>query len=158
MEVNKNSDNPIFHEKVFTEIGNIISACFDFLTDKEASNLNYIYAFLSYEEGVSFFDLCCDINNVIKENHQIGDKKGVFDALDPLFDYVIHDVLKKLKDIFEFYELRFPTEIKITYTKKTENLKYNFEYEPQWSHLDGVLPVHMCEKWFEEIKLSLENI
>lgn len=150
-----NTDNPKFHKEVFNQIGDVIQECHNYLNDNEAKKLEVIYAIGSSEEGWHSFDVFFQIQNKLFEIHQIQDKDDYESQMVILEKGT--DFLLKLKETFNLYKQTIPTQVKIQFFAKSEEVKYNFEYDLFWSNKEDCFSEDIRKEWFEEIKRNLSN-
>lgn len=151
--MNYNTDNPEFHKEVFSEVGNIMQVCYNYLNADEAEKLEVIYAIGNLEANRYTFKVFFQIRNELFKTHQIKDKD------DPESQLRIQqngtEFLIDLIDIFETYNQKPPTQIKIQFFANKEEVKYQFEYDLLWSNKEDYFPSNIFNEWFEHIKNEL---
>jgi len=153
--MNLNLDDPKFHKEIFNEVGHIVQDSYNYLSDEEADELEFIYAIGSSEEGWCSFNVFFQIRNKLFKIHQIKDKDSM-ESQEVILDCGI-EFVKKLEGIFESYKQPVPTQIKIQFSAKTEEVKYNFEYDLFWFNKEGYQSEDIYNEWFEQIKSDLEK-
>ena len=150
-----NLDDPKFHEEIFNEVGHIVQDSHNYLNDEEADELEFIYAIGSLENGWYSFNVFFQIRNKLFKIHQVKDKDSM-ESQEVILDCGI-EFLEKLENIFESYKQPVPTQIKIQFLTKTEEVKYNFEYDLFWFNKEGCQSEDIYNEWFEQVKSDLEK-
>lgn len=80
-----------------------------------------------------------------------------YDTTDERQIQIINACLKEFKSIIELFKKdkkEIPTQIKIEFNTKTENLNCKLDYEIHWSNTEDLLPEDIGNIWFEELKNS----
>ncbi|WP_322787454.1 hypothetical protein [Bhargavaea ginsengi] len=62
------------------------------------------------------------------------------------------EILKKIRNKCEEYNREMPTEIKLEYDVKENQLKGQYKYDLIYSHDDELFPGDIFGAWFEEVK------
>ncbi|WP_213421200.1 DUF600 domain-containing protein [Bhargavaea massiliensis] len=136
----------------------MVAVCLEY-ADNQAEEI-FIYG--SYEPNMYAFDVFYKINGQFVHRDQLnnavqqsGLQKHEYDVSDTRQLAILkigRENLKAIRKKCEEYNREMPTEIKLYYDVKKNQLKGQSKYELMYSHNDELLPSDIFDAWFEEVK------
>ena len=147
--MNYNSDNPKFHEEVFNAVGDIVHECYNYLSKEEADDLEVIYAIGNLEKNLFQFKPFYQIKNRLLFHTQLNNKDTYESQIK--IQQLGTEFLVELEEIFDSFDQKSPTQIKIQYYSNEEKVEYQFEYNLLWSNTDDIFPNTLEKRYFNEI-------
>jgi len=150
-------------EDFFSEIqANIVSVCLDYVDDKA----DEIFIYCSYEPKMYFFDVFYKIHGEIVHKHNLNQ------VVDNTNNNHLYDVsrenqrclLKAGNESFKIlhkkcleFNREMPTEMKLHFNVKHHKLQGKYSYELVYSDDSELLPDHIFELWYDEMKAKNKN-
>lgn len=147
-------------EDYFSELqADMVAICLEYVDNKA----DEIFIYCSYEPKMYVFDFFYKINGKIVHKHKLNE---TINGLDSPHNQV-YDVsrsrqtavlkigiqnLKRMHKRCEEFNQDMPTEIKLHYNEKQNNLKGQYRYDFVYSNDEELLPDDVFDIWFEEIK------
>ncbi|MBA4538794.1 hypothetical protein H1Z61_17085 [Bacillus aquiflavi] len=147
----------IFEDDFMDIQADMVSLCLEYV-DSKAENI-YIYA--SNENGVFSFNAFYkingkivrtnEVNNVLAEtNEKIDDNK---ERRLSVLKIGVQD-LQRIVDLCKQYNQSIPTELKLKYDVKSNNLEADYKYENVYSDDNSLTSFDNFNAWYEEVKAS----
>lgn len=144
-------------DKKFTKLSkSMVEYAFEYVNFDKV-NIESIYLYCTYEDNVFQVDYFFKINGQFIERHKVNFGNLKYDTTDERQIQIINACLKEFKSIIELFKKdkkEIPTQIKIEFNTKTENLNCKLDYEIHWSNTEDLLPEDIGNIWFEELKNS----
>lgn len=143
-------------EDYFSELQvDMVSVCLEYV-EKKADR---IYIYCSFEEKVISCDFFFCINNRVVRKHKlndaISDESFRYDTSvarqTAVMDIIVEDI-ERLYQLCNEYKKAMPTEIKLIYDIKGNNLKADYKYDLVHSKDAQKTADDVAMEWFEEIK------
>ena len=137
----------------------MVAVCVEY-ADHQADDL-YIYC--SFEPNMYAFDVFYRINGQVVRKHQLNQAVQQTGNLQT-YEYDVSDNrqlamlkigiknLKKIRKKCEEYNRDMPTEIKLYFDVKQNKLSGKYRYDLVYSNSEVLLPDHIFDAWFEEVK------
>lgn len=137
----------------------MVAVCVEY-ADHQADDL-YIYC--SFEPNMYAFDVFYRINGQVVRKHQLNQAVRQSDSLQS-HQYNVTDArqlamleigIENLKEIHkkcEEHNHQMPTEIKLHYDMKQNKLSGKYRYDLVYSNSEELLPDHIFDAWFEEVR------
>lgn len=140
-------------EDYFSEIqADMVSICLEYVENTAEK----IYIYCSREDGMISSDFFYRINNQLAERHKINECGSVTYDVSPERQEMVLEILnediEKMLDVCKKHERPMPTEIKMIYDVKNNDLKANYQYELRYSLDDIKTADDISEEWFKEIQ------
>lgn len=144
--------NKVFEDK-FSEIQtDMIKICLEYAN--YSADIIYIYA--SYEENIISCDYFYKINETLAERHKLNkiDSKKYDTSIQrqKACMKILNEDMKKLISACQEYKRDMPTEIKLIYDVKNNNVNANYEYDIRYSNSSNKTADTMAEEWFNQIR------
>lgn len=114
--------NKVFEDAIMDVQAGLISLCLEVIGDRD---IDKVYAYCSIEKKSLMFNACFEVNGEIKMLHQLGIDK----RLAMQFLRIGTGDLNKIKDVCKTFEMPTPTEIKMSYEKKTGKFGVKYRYD-----------------------------
>lgn len=134
-------------EKVFSNIqANMVEACLEYVSDKA----DKIYIYASYEAKTLACNFYYEINGQIYKKHKLPEGYDIsvdrqMSCLDKLLDE-----MQKLIGACKEYETEMPTEIKMVYDVKHNNLNADYRYDIIFSNTKKSAN-DIAEEWYNQL-------
>lgn len=147
-------------EDYFAELqADMVAICLEYVDNKADD----IFIYCSYEPKMYVFDFFYKINGKIVHKHQLNEAiKDLNSKHDQVYDVsrerqkgALKIGIQNLKLIHkkcEEFKMEMPTEMKLHYNVKQNNLKAEYRYDLVYSNDDELLPDDIFDLWFKEIK------
>src|SRR5699024_8310343 len=151
-------------EDYFSELqSDMVAVCLEYVNHKA----DHIYIYCFYEPNVYVFDVFFNIYGQVVHKHQLN--KIIYNSYN---DHVIYDDSRERKrEVLgisyinlhinhkkcEEFNREMPTEIKIYYDVTQKSLRAEYKYELIYSNDDTLLPEHIFDQWYEEVKNEVEK-
>ncbi len=142
-------------EDYFSELqADMVSICLEYVKGQA----DKIYIYTCFEPRIKSCGYFFIINGKLLDRHEITQELPECDIeLQEQVDTIIMEDLHKLNVICEQFNQPMPTEIKMVYDVKNNRLSANYRYDLIVQVSDTLLPQHVEEAWFEEIKQQMVN-
>lgn len=135
-------------EDIFMDLqSEYVSLCIE-LVGKDVDN---IYIYISIEKNSKMFNSFVKISNEIKTLNQL----ELDDSLIMQFLKIGTEDIEKIKEICNEYNMKVPTEMKMSYDVKTGKYNADFKYESICSAQTGVSAGEVFMQWINEKKHNL---
>lgn len=136
----------------------MVTVCMEY-AENQADEI-FIYG--SFEPNMYAFDVFYKFNGQFVHRNQLNHAVQQFGLQRYEFDVsdnrqlamlkIGRENLKEIRKKCEEYNRDMPTEIKLYYDVKQNQLKGQYKYELIYSHDDELLPSDIFDAWFEEVK------
>lgn len=144
-------------EDYFSEIqADMVAICLEYVRYQADD----IYIYCSYEANMYAFDVFFKIQGIFIRKHKLNEISEEYDASIERQDKLLDIGIKNLESIYEKckeFDRDMPTEIKLHYNVKKNRLTATYKYELVYSNDDNLLPDHIFDQWFEEVKKEMEK-
>ena len=147
-------------EDFFSELQtDMVAVCMEYVNNQADD----IYIYGSYEPQMYFFDVFYRVNKQTVHKHELNnvreqdneEVKPEYNISDErqwaLLDVGLED-LKEIHKIHKEFNREMPTEIKLHYDVKQNKLSGKYRYDLVYSNSEELLPDHIFNAWFEEVK------
>lgn len=114
-------------------------------------NAEYIYIYGSMESGSTSFNAFYKIGGEIKTTNKVTDDR---DFIIRFLDAGMED-LSALRELYEKYSQRCPTELRLTYNVQTSEFDIEYKYEPVFTEENEWIAYNAIMAWVEEEKRKL---
>ncbi len=144
-------------EDYFSELQtDMVAICLEYVDNKADD----IFIYCSYEPKMYVFDFFYKINGKVVHKHQLNEatkemNRQHYDVSRERQKAALRIGSQNLKLIHkkcEEFNKDMPTEIKLYYDVKKNNLKGKYRYDLVYSNDEVLLPDDILELWFEEVK------
>ncbi|WP_336511058.1 DUF600 domain-containing protein [Bhargavaea massiliensis] len=130
----------------------MVAVCLEYVNNQADD----IYIYGSYEPQMYFFDAFYRMNKQVVHKHELNKVNGQrYDVSDErqwaLLDAGIED-LKEIHKKHKEFNHDMPTEIKLHYDVTQNKLSGKYRYDLVYSNSEELLPDHIFDAWFEEVK------
>ncbi|QNF29990.1 DUF600 domain-containing protein [Metabacillus elymi] len=147
-------------EDYFSELQtDMVAICLEYVENKA----DEIFIYCSYEPEMYVFDFFYRINGKIVHKHQLNDATKELDSQqNQVYDVsrerlkaalrIGNQNLKLIHKKCEEFNKEMPTEMKLYYNVKQNNLKGKYKYDLVYTNDNELLPDDIFDSWFEEVK------
>lgn len=135
----------VFEDALMEVQSGLISLCLEVVENR---NIDKIYAYCSIEKKSMMFNAFFEVNEEIKTLNQLGIEK----RLAMQFLRLGTGYLSKIKDIYKTFEMLTPTEIKMSYEKKTGKFGVKYRYDEICSSKTGISAGEIFMNWVSEVE------
>ncbi|KZE37588.1 hypothetical protein AV656_11045 [Bhargavaea cecembensis] len=136
----------------------MVAVCMEYVEDRADD----IYIYGSYEPEMYSWNVFYRVsgkvvrkhrlNDALQQSHEEVEQYDVSDERQRLLLKVGMEDLTKLHDLCREYNMDCPTEIKLHYDVKENKLAAKYQYDLIYSNDEELLPSHIFDAWFEEVK------
>ena len=135
----------VFEDALMDAQSELISLCLEVVGNQD---IDKVYAYCSIEKKSMMFNAFFEVNGEIKTLNQLGIEK----RLAMQFLRLGTGDLSKIKDICKTFEMPTPTEIKMSYEKKTGKFGVKYRYDEICSSQTGIGAGEIFMNWVSEVR------
>jgi len=122
------------------------------------SEVEEVYVYADLEGGMHYFNTFFKINGKFAQMHSVNDflTNPVETSLrrkKEVSELGIEDI-KKIRSLFDEFQGKVPTCMKFIYSTKNDKLDSDISYDLHHTDTENLLPSHVFDQWFEELKNS----
>lgn len=150
-----------FENKLKGIYSDMIDICLEYVDDKA----DKVYIYGSCEAGSLSSDFFYCIDGEVRKKNNLNkpilcsNRGFIYDTSEDrqsqVLNILIEDI-QKLKRLHDKFKKDMPTEIKLVYNVKTKELTTKFKYEEIYLSSDTLLPLHISNEWFNQVKNSID--
>ncbi len=145
----------IFEEEISILQANMLKACLKYVNYQ----VDVVYIYCCNEDGTLLGDYFYKINNKMYMKHKINEAFNDYsfdvssDSQGIILDVLLTNI-EAIERLCKRCNQKIPTEMKIIYNLKTNELNINYAYQNIWSEELIKLPQHIVQNWFDELKMN----
>ncbi|QIQ21446.1 DUF600 domain-containing protein [Zophobihabitans entericus] len=113
-----------------------------------------IFIYCSCENNTYYFSFFYEINGMIVHKHKLKDIDSTYDVSISRQKGAVKigvEDLEKIHELCKEQQREMPTEMKLIYDVKKNNLSANYSYESKYSSTDNLMAMDIFDQWFDEV-------
>ncbi|MFD0898257.1 immunity protein YezG family protein [Loigolactobacillus binensis] len=126
----------------------MVSICREYVSDRA----DKIYIYGTAEDNQYYCSFFYNINGVLLKKHKVNeqlDNVDVSENMQMQVNHILVDDLLEIEKAAKKYERKMPTELKLIYDVKKNNLDADFRYDKVLEKND-MAGFEMADRWFDE--------